>query len=234
MLDLHSILWIIPGIIFIHLYNRRRPAKHEIAINLSGWRLIFALAIIASLTWLPAELTSQTIFALLKECDWIRKLFVWFSTIASDAEIEDIERIQTLLIAVFFTCILLLLVQIGPIARVIFLPVHDNFHKKCVEWENKAVILTLKNSKAYIGILWKYPESPKSRYESQTISIIPLQSGYREIEQKRVQWTTYYPYDQSDPHSMETIIPRHEILTFGKFNIKAHKQFEDLKTQSKT
>ena len=44
------------------------------------------------------------------------------------------------------------------------------------------MLLTLKNGKAYIGILWKYPEHPKSRYESQTISIIPLRSGYREKE----------------------------------------------------
>ncbi len=234
MLDLHSILWIIPGVIFIHLYNRRRPAKHEIAINLSDWSLISALAIIASLTWLPAELTYQTIFALLKKCDWIEALFIWFSKTAPNVETEAVQHIQILLTSIVFTFILLLFVQFGSIARIIFPPVHDNFYRKCVEWENKAIILTLKNDKAYIGILWKYPESPKSRYESQTISIIPLQSGYREIERKRVQWTTYYPSNQSDPYNTETIIPRHEILTFGKFNTKTHEYFEELKTKKKS
>ena len=229
MWELHNVLWIIPGVIFIHLYNRRRPFAHESAIQLSGWPLVFALTIIASVTWLPAELVSQKIFELLKVFDWIEILFAWLSTIVPNAETETVRHIQTLLTSIVFTFILLMVVQTGSIARIIFPSVHDNFHSRCVEWENKAIILTLKNGKAYIGILWKYPESPKSRYESQTISIIPLQSGYREMEKKRVQWTTYYPYDQ-DPDNMETIIPRHEILTFGKFNIKAHQYFEELKT----
>ncbi len=235
MLDLYCILWVIPGVIFIHLYNRKRPVKYEVAINLSGWPLIFALTIIATLTWLPAELVSQKIFESLKTHNWTKVLFTWSSTLASDVNQDTIKQIQTLLISIVFSFILLLLVQIGLFARIIFPPVYDNFYRKCVEWENKAIILTLKNGKAYIGILWKYPENPKSRYESQTISIIPLQSGYREKEKQRVEWTTYYPYE-FDPlalDSMETIIPRHEILTFGKFNIIAYKHFEKLKSQSK-
>ena len=235
MLDLHSILWVIPGVIFIHLYNRKRPFKYETAISLSGWPLIFALTIIATLTWLPAELVSQKIFELLQIHSWTKSLFTWFSTsvIVSDVSPDTIKQIQILLIAVVFSFILLLLVQFGPVARIVFPSVYDNFYRKCVEWENKAIILTLKNGKAYIGILWKYPENPKSRYESQTISIIPLQSGYREKEKKRVEWTTYYPYkfNPSSFDSMETIIPRHEILTFGKFNIVAHKHFEKFKNK---
>ena len=184
MLDLHSILWVIPGVVFIHLYNRKRPFKYETAINLSGWPLIFALTIIATLTWLPAELFSQKIFEFLKLHNWTKTLFTWFGVVDSDVNQDTIKQIQTLLIAVVFSFILLLLVQIGPVARMVFPPVYDNFYRKCVEWENKAIILTLKNGKAYIGILWKYPKNPKSKYESQTISIIPLQSGYREKEKK--------------------------------------------------
>ena len=231
MLDLQSILWIIPGSLFIYLYNKRRPLKHDVAINLSGWPLISVLTVIAALTWLPAELTSHKIFELLKEWNWIEPLFVWCSRIVSNAEPDLIQKIQTLLIAVVFTFALLLLVQIGSIARIIFPTVNDNFHKKCVEWKKQAIILTLKSGKVYVGILWKYPESPKLRYESQTVSIIPIQSGYRETEKKQVQWTTNYP-DPKDP-TMETIIPRQEILTFGKFNKTLHKWFEELKNKSK-
>ena len=77
------------------------------------------------------------------------------------------------------------------IARQIFLPVQDNFYKKCVEWENKEVLITLNNGKTYQGLLWKYPESPKSRHESQTISIVPFKSGYRDEKTKKVIWNTY-------------------------------------------
>lgn len=228
MLDLYSILWVTPGVIFIYLYNRKRPAAYETAINLSGWPYVFALNIIAALTWIPAELTSKTIFKFLKTFNCIETLFIWFSTMV-DIEATKIQLVQTLIISIGFTIILLLLVQWGPISRMIFPPVYDNFCRKCAEWENRAIILTLKTGKAYIGILWKYPESPKSRYVSQTISIIPLRSGYREKEKKRIEWTTDYPYKESYFNDMELILPRSEILTFGKFNIEAHKYFEELK-----
>ena len=54
-------------------------------------------------------------------------------------------------------------------------------------------------------------------------------------KKKRVEWTTYYPYESNSAsiHDMETLIPRHEILTVGKFNIVAYKHFEKLKNQPK-
>lgn len=45
-------------------------------------------------------------------------------------------------------------------------------------------LLTLKNRKAYIGIPWKYPENPRSKHESQTISIVLIKSGYRKRDTK--------------------------------------------------
>ncbi|MBC6415951.1 MAG: hypothetical protein GDA46_06130 [Bdellovibrionales bacterium] len=52
MLDLYNILWVTPGIIFIHFYNIRRPNQ---VIDLSGWQYLFFLVLIATLTWLPSE-----------------------------------------------------------------------------------------------------------------------------------------------------------------------------------
>ena len=207
MLELHNILWVIPGVVFIYLYNRFRPDKKTaMAVNLSGWPYLFFLVVIATLTWLPAELIVEC-------CEW---------------ETELKQRTVTLLISLVLTSILLLLSQLDKIASWIFLPVQDNFYKKCVEWENKEILLTLKNGKAYHGLLWKYPDSPKSRYDSQTISIVPSKSGYRTEENKEVKWNTYYPeYEgKNDLVEMEIIIPRSEIITFGKFNNKAFEHFE--------
>jgi len=53
MLNLESILWVIPGVLFIYFYNKRRP--HE-SISLSGWPYLFFLVVIAAFTWLPAKL----------------------------------------------------------------------------------------------------------------------------------------------------------------------------------
>lgn len=217
MWDLHGILWVIPGVIFISIYNRRRP---EMAINLSGWPYIFFVVVLAAITWLPAEL--------------ILHFNIWSSKSFFIKKLCINESIVTLLIAILFSFFWLICTQWKRIAELVFPPVYDNFYRKCTEWHKKAILLTLKNGKAYIGILWKYSEHPKSRYESQTISITPLRSGYREKEQKRIVWTTNYPHNESYFNNMELILPRSEILTFGKFNIEAHKYFEDLKGKVNT
>ena len=216
MLDLNNVLWVIPGVIFIYLYNKRRPND---TISLSGWPYIFFLVVIATLTWLPIEFFYKANFFNIKTS------FDNFDII----ENYFIEDIFTLSFSVIFSVILFFIAQNRTIAKWIFPSVQDNFYKKCVEWENEDIILTLKNGKAYYGVLWKYPDNPKSRHESQTISIIPCISGYRN-EAKQVQWTTYYPeYEDKATVINEIIIPRSEIITFGKFNRKVFEHFERLK-----
>ncbi len=193
---------------FHSFYNKHRPERlAATAVNLSGWPYIFTLVLIATLTWLPAELIMET------------------------CSLEGLKKkLFILLIAsLIFTPALLLLAQIEFIAKWIFLPVQDNFYKKCIEWDNKEVVMTLKNGKTYQGLLWKYPENPKSRHESQTISIVPFKSGYRKKETKEVVWNTYYPKyeNHSDLIDMEVIIPRTEIITFRKFSRKTFEHFEN-------
>ena len=212
MLDFHNILWVIPGVIFIYLYNRFRPDnKTAMAINLSGWPYLFLLTFIGAITWFPAELIMET-------CNDHTSLTT---------------KLITLFIALILTVFWLSLAQIESVAKLIFLPVQDNFYKKCVEWENKDILLTLKNGKTYQGLLWKYPESPKLRHESQTISMVPFKSGYRNSETKKIIWNTYYPEykEDKDLAEMEVIIPRSEIITFGKFSSKAFAHFEKQEAQ---
>ena len=212
MLELYNVLWVIPGFIFISLYNKKGPEK---AINLSGWSYIFSLVLLAFLTWIPAEIIAEGFK--IKAPYWV------------EPSMEDkISQIQTVLIAIFFSFMLLLLAQWNIIANMIFPSIYDNFYNKCVEWENEFVLLTLKNGKAYRGLLWKYPSNLKSKYESQTISIIPFKSGYRHKTTKKVIWNSHYPeyHNKSDLISMELIIPRSEIITFGKFNHKVFEHFE--------
>ena len=209
MLELYNVLWVIPGVIFIYLYNRSRPND---SISLSGWPYIFLLVFIAILTWLPAEAIVENDF-------WLSNFSIQFLCIG--------HKTTTLLIAIAISFILFLISKLKPVERLIFPSAHDNFYKKCIEWENEEILLTLKNEKTYIGILWKYPDNPKSRHESQTISIIPLISGHREKETKKVIWNTHYPEykDKSDFLNMEVIIPRAEIITFGKFNKETFDHF---------
>ena len=206
MLKLDDIFWVIPGVIFIHSFNKLRPTQ---IISLSGWPYVFFVVVLAAITWLPTEyilsyFNQENIF-----------IQIALSSIAS-----------------------LILVSIAiwkPITDLIFIPIRDNFCEKCIEWEeeNEFVILTLKNGKAYIGALWKYPENPRARHESQNISIIPIKSGYRDEKTKEVEWNINYPQYETADHlfNMEVIIPRSEIITFGKFSSETFKFFNLEKKQ---
>ena len=163
MLNLYDIFWVIPGIVFVYFYNKRRPVNF---VSLTGWQYVFFLVLIAAFTWTPAEIIME---AISREADFLGlylKTPVWRSWV-------------TLLISLIFVCIGILVIQVDPLVEFIFPDTYDNFCKKCIAWENETVILTLKNSKVYIASLWKYPENPKSQYEFQTISIVPFVSGYK-------------------------------------------------------
>ena len=196
MLELEKLLWVLPGVIFIHIYNKRRPID---SINLSGWSYIFSLVVVATIVWLPTE-----------------------SLISRIDASEYLQNIISSIIAILVSALLAILFSFEKISKFVFLPVYDIFFINCIKWENKPVILSLKNDKAYIGILLKYPENPKSKYETQMISILPLISGGRDQHTKQVNWV-HYPQIQED--SFEIIIPRSEIITFGKFNEDVFKHF---------
>ena len=260
MLELHKLLWVIPGVIFIHIYNKKRPID---SINLSGWSYLFSLVIIAVFTWLPVEIIFQdkldvfgrwgilvlpvvsgllsgcialalTLSAIMKWPSW----FYFFASLAITAIIWlsveiiffgglnffDKQRLVWIWVPVVFGSILFILpLLLVKFLNIIFFNVQDSFLTNCSRWEGSLVILSLRNDKVYIGILLKYPEDPRARHESQTISIIPLVSGGRDRNTKEVKWGTFYPQD--DLQDCEISIPRNEIVTFGKFNEKIFGHF---------
>lgn len=198
MLNLENILWVVPGTVFIYFYNRNRCLTR---INLSGWPYIFFLVLIATISWIPAKI--------ILEIECVRNFFHLSNHFYS-----------SLLTVIFSLIFILIYLIILPLFESYFPSIYDNFYRKCIEWENELIIITLKNEKAYIALLWKYPEIPNSRYETQTISIVPYLSGYRHQETKKIEWNIPYPMykDENQIKSMEIIVPRSEIITLGKFN----------------
>ena len=206
MLSIENILWVIPGVVFIFLYNRLRSLERS---SLSGWPYVFLLVLIATITWLPAE--------------WIVKKYFCF----------EYNRCLTIVLSIVFSIFYFLIIKYTFIQKLLGEAECDNFFLKCIELEKELIFLTLKNDKVYIGILWKYPEAPWSKYESQIISIIPLQSGFRR-QDRIIKWNIYYPEyeNHKDFSSMETLISRSEIVTFGKFNKKVHEHFQQMEEKS--
>ena len=45
MLELEELLWVIPSLFFIHIYNKQRSQG---SLNLTGWQYVFALVFISA------------------------------------------------------------------------------------------------------------------------------------------------------------------------------------------
>ena len=215
ILELEKLLWVIPGVIFIYQYNKRRNSE---VINLSGWSYIFALVTVASITWLPID--------------------ILFSYVIEHFSISISSKMKVFLLAVFssffsFGLVLISTYYVLFFSKWILPKVYDDFILSCLKLKVKPVILSLKNGKVYTGILCKYPSNPKSRYESQIISIIPIKSGFRSKDTGEVQWGIKYPTEEEFLTENGIIIPRSEIVTFGKFNKKIFEYFNNSRNLQK-
>lgn len=192
-----NLYWVLPGLVFIFIYNWRRPHN---SIILSGWSYFFLL------------------------------VFIYFITVGAVNFVFSLELVEKLNIEYTRLFLQIALVFGVPIVFTYkkisdkFLPLKDNFLERCIEWEKKndAVFLSLKNNKVYVGYLQKYPESIRLKLETQTISIDPIMSGGRCEKTKKVDWTTKYPQNKDN---LEIIIPRSEIITFGKFDKDVFEHF---------
>ena len=88
------------------------------------------------------------------------------------------------------------------------------------------VIVTLKNSKVYMGVLVAATEDPNEtqRY----IQVTPVTSGYREKETHRLILNTNYVEDIQKPDlfpNRDILIPVAEIITLTQFDSTLHARF---------
>ena len=200
MLELDKILWVIPGLIVIFIRNKKRSTK---LIKLSGWNLVLVLVILSAVTWLPAQLIVEKfeketgedakVEQIFKNKDGVEKgknperhsLLHRVKLGYGDFKTFLAPKYRILVYSILISILTGLLLRMHFISKFFFEEIYDNFHIKCLGWEEELIILTLRSDKSYIGLLWKYPENPMVRHESQTISIVPYLSGYRHKETKK-------------------------------------------------
>jgi hypothetical protein len=76
-------------------------------------------------------------------------------------------------------------------------PMHRVF-RRAIQAE-RPVMVTLKDRKVYIGLVWELPKSEVDD-ERKSISMLPVLSGHRDSDQLRLEVDTVYPdYDDLDP-----------------------------------
>ena len=187
-------LWIIPGVVFIHILNKFRPIN---TVNLSGWTYLISCIFLALITSIIVNLIPE---------GYIPNGYLMLL-------LQSICAFFLAIIASYYT----------SIGKWIVPNVYDTFCLNCYEWQSKRIMVTLANRKVYIGYLSKYPRNPKERYETQSISIIPLASGYRSVDTLDLKLKIYY--DSPEDSEFQIIIPRKEIVTFSLFSDKIFASF---------
>jgi len=93
------------------------------------------------------------------------------------------------------------------------------------------IIITLDNSKVYVGIVVKLAEPNESKGFNQEIAIIPIISGYRDKETHEVEFTT--DYDQVSGN-FEIIIKQDKIVTASWFDFDVYTSFRNIKSKPKS
>ena len=219
MLELHNLLWVVPGLVFVNTYNNQTRGLDS--INLSGWPYIFILVLVAVPTWYPSQVVTNFLFT-----SSVKESYKFFVD-----ECTLLQIITTVMLSSFLSVLLARALMSWEGLKKFIVPLStDAFVNYCRRLEGSLIMLTLKNDKVYIGILKKYPENTGDRHELQSIFIRPVASGYRVRETKKLIFNTSYYEKKKDgkdggtfvtPISpIDVAIPRSEVITSGPFDKK--------------
>lgn len=207
MLNLETILWVCPGLVFLYFYEKTRPVSLPKA---EGWRYVFSLVLLAVPTWLLAE------------------VIVDLCGVHS-----DYKTISILILSLVFSFVLSLvwpgvLLKNNSLINFFLSNVDDIFLKTCLKNQNEWVIISLRNNKCYIGFLVSHSIDMNVNFNQQDIQLQLLLSGWRSPKDGTVDWNVSYPFYSTNDDENDfacTIFPRREIVTFGSFNLEIAKHF---------
>lgn len=112
----------------------------------------------------------------------------------------------------------------------------SNMHQifKALEYrEINHALITLEDSKFYIGLPKIIPEPDEESVASSSVQIIPVWSGYRN-KKKMIKFTTDYDFDLHNTSNEDCIsIPREKILTVSGFKFETHKRITQKSEKTK-
>ena len=194
MLQIDTIIWVVPGIAGLLVYNRFIKRHYK---RLEGWQYLFTVVFFATPYYIISMVPPPPCFD-----GW------------SELSLELIKLLFSIISSVV----------LGGLAcwfnnRVLKLSTLSTFHDCCLSWHKKHVFITLQNHKIYLGTLLDYT---KDLGTEPTIEIIPLHSGYRSRD-GTIHWIFEYPImDEAVRRKMEgegdvasMMIPYKEVVNFS-------------------
>lgn len=129
-----------------------------------------------------------------------------------------------------------------PRSRLLEWAIRDN-DVECLLWEaasrSMPVAVTMENRKVYVGFLTTAVDPSQSR---RTLSLLPLRSGYRDVTDGTLKFTTNYYrlYEDAVGHKdrlpdlvigdFEIVLPMDRMQSINLFDLEAYEEFQRLET----
>lgn len=88
-----------------------------------------------------------------------------------------------------------------------------------LQLNKKAVMLSMKDRKVYVGKVLSMGEPNESKGADQEIEILPVMSGFRDKDSMELTFTTYYEKINED---IILVLRQDEILTATEFNFDVY------------
>ena len=188
MLDINKLIWVVPGIVGLWVYNSFLVVKLP---QPEGWNYIFAIVFFAS-----------PYYILLNYPILLDPLIVWLDW--PFLATKDVVLVVAIIASALFG---LGLAAFRNLASAHFVS-SDPLHNNCALWREKLVFITLENKEIYVGLLVDHTRDLRFEY---SITIIPAVSGYRN-NRNRMVWDLVYPRGKNNLNKM--VIDRKKIVTF--------------------
>ena len=223
------ILWGVPAYLAFLVFQLAKPVR-----NRSGWDFVVSLAIFALIIYTVVNVAFMAIHGLICERSWSRCAEIWKSVFPSPGS----SRIA---LGIFLS---------GPVGAAIgvlwFKILHrllswfghaltgrrksyqfsDVFFATCHDLLGKPVLLTLNNSKVYVGVLLQATDDPNET--ARFIKIMPVMSGHREKLSGQVTFDTDYVGKTQQVDQLpnrDLLISMSNVVTLARFDVQLHEWF---------
>lgn len=219
---LFTILWLVPGYLFLYFWRLIVPYKKG-----NDWNYLIPIGICSAIFFFCATLLGFII-------DLERLKIRWISLFQK----EDLFELLIASVLSIICGILLIMIpykfiiknESFPSARNFFINVFkffgylqfsDSMSEYLYDLLNQQIIISLNSGKFYIGTL--ISASEKEGDKDKAIKISPIWSGYRDTISHKVVFDTQY--GDTKREDLELIFPLTSINSIGKFDIELHKFF---------
>lgn len=224
------ILWGIPAYIAFLIFQLARPVR-----NRSGWDFVASVSIFALTIYVATSLVFLGLKNVVSVELWNTISSFWKANFPSQGSVRLFTGFLLsipvgLIIGTVWSRYNWILTEVGYwwTGKKKSYQFSDVFFATCHDLLGKPVLLTLNNSKVYVGVLLQATDDPNE--SARYIKMLPVMSGYRIKDSGQVIFDTDYvgkTQDSNDLPNRDLLVSMSAVVTLARFDKQLHDWFVD-------